>query len=105
MDDKRPSTRCELKLLAEMVPSRRTPLSGLLAVLLFTLASAKECIVLHTEGLDDSSNILAAFKECAQDSVITFQQTNYSAYTPVTLSELSKPHLACLSKHTFELTP
>jgi hypothetical protein len=60
-----------------------------IALALAAVASAKECTVEYTEGQDDSPAILSAFQECAQDSVITFQQKNYSAYTPVTLSNLS----------------
>jgi hypothetical protein len=54
-----------------------------------TLVVAKECTVVHTDGQDDSPAILSAFQECAQDSVITFEAKNYSAYTPMTLSNLS----------------
>ncbi|KDR74055.1 hypothetical protein GALMADRAFT_212234 [Galerina marginata CBS 339.88] len=49
-----------------------------------------ECTVAHSgdDSTDDSSSILKAFTDCASDSVITFQQANYSAYTPVSLTNL-----------------
>jgi hypothetical protein len=55
-----------------------------------TLAGAKECTVAYTEGQDDSPAILSAFSECRENSVIIFEAgRNYSAYTPVTLDNLS----------------
>lgn len=55
------------------------------------MTGAKECAVAHsnTDGADDSPAIVAAFTECAQDSVITFAQSNYSVFTPVSLTGLS----------------
>ncbi|KAF9006976.1 pectin lyase fold/virulence factor [Cyathus striatus] len=42
----------------------------------------------NNDGSDDSQLILKAFTDCAVDSTITFQRANYSAYTPITLSNL-----------------
>ncbi|CAK5271405.1 unnamed protein product [Mycena citricolor] len=49
----------------------------------------KHCTVKHNrDGSDDSPNILAAFAECATNSLITFSRANYSAFTPVALTGL-----------------
>lgn len=49
----------------------------------------KRCTVKHNKnGKDDSDNILKAFKDCATNSVITFDKVNYNAYTPVSLTGL-----------------
>ncbi|KAG6824255.1 hypothetical protein H0H92_007535 [Tricholoma furcatifolium] len=49
----------------------------------------KTCIVEHNKDRkDDSDNILAAFKECQKDSIIEFQEVEYNAFTPITLSGL-----------------
>ncbi|TFK37604.1 pectin lyase fold/virulence factor [Crucibulum laeve] len=60
------------------------------ALWLLSVAYAAECSVEHADDAtkDDSSSILKAFKDCAQDSTITFAQANYSAYTPITLAGL-----------------
>ncbi len=56
-----------------------------------TTVWAAECTVdRNTDGSDDTSFILKAFKDCSQDSVITFQQANYSAHTPMSFTDLSK---------------
>lgn len=57
--------------------------------LLGAAAAQKECTVAYTEGQDDSPAIVQAFTECAENAVITFQQRNYSAYTPMTFANLS----------------
>ncbi|KAF8918384.1 pectin lyase fold/virulence factor [Mucidula mucida] len=55
-----------------------------------TTVWAAECTVdRNTDGSDDTSFILKAFKDCSQDSVITFQQANYSAHTPMSFTDLS----------------
>ena len=66
--------------------------SGYLAFLsLVALSQAADCTVERNEdGSDDSVAILKAFADCKEDSTITFQQGNYSAYTPVALENLSK---------------
>ncbi|KXN82448.1 putative exopolygalacturonase C [Leucoagaricus sp. SymC.cos] len=65
--------------------------------LLFLLGSplvsrvySAECTVAHSldADVDDSSAILKAFMDCQVDSVITFSQANYSAFTPVSLTGL-----------------
>jgi len=67
-----------------------------LRLLLFLLGTSsiaevfsEECTVAHSETEDDSPAILKAFSDCQVDSVITFSQANYSAYTPVSLIGLS----------------
>ncbi|KAH7097874.1 pectin lyase fold/virulence factor [Auriculariales sp. MPI-PUGE-AT-0066] len=63
----------------------------LATVLLATrLVRSKECTVEHSEddGADDSPAILTAFQDCKLDSVITFEQKNYSALTPISLTDL-----------------
>jgi len=50
---------------------------------------SKECTVTHSGVEDDSPAILKAFSDCQVDSVITFSQANYSAFTPVSLTGLS----------------
>ena len=66
----------------------------LLATSLAALRSVHglECTVERSndDAVDDSAFILDAFTKCAEDSVITFSKANYSAYTPVTLANLSK---------------
>ncbi|EIN08863.1 pectin lyase-like protein [Punctularia strigosozonata HHB-11173 SS5] len=58
--------------------------TALLVLSLNVGTHAAECVVPHNEnGTDDSPAILEAFTTCAEDSVITFQQKNYSAYTPM----------------------
>ncbi|KAF9017680.1 pectin lyase-like protein [Hymenopellis radicata] len=62
------------------------------STILATVATtwAAECTVdRNTDGSDDTSFILKAFKDCSKDSVITFQQANYSAYTPMSFTDLS----------------
>lgn len=67
-------------------------LVALSSALIFTTgANAAECTVTHNDnGTDDSEHILKAFTDCATDSVITFSQANYSAWTPVSLTGLSE---------------
>lgn len=62
-----------------------------LATLAFVgvVAAQRECIVPHEEGRDDSPDILKTFQECRENSVIRFQQVNYTAYTPMTWDNLS----------------
>lgn len=76
-----------------MVKSAR-PLS-LLAISLAALQTVHglECTVdrSNDDAVDDSASIVDAFAKCAEDSVITFTKANYSAYTPITLANLSKP--------------
>jgi len=64
-----------------------------LAALLLAVShrvNAIDCTVAHdeTEGADDSPAILAAFTECRKDGHIFFEQKNYTAYTPVSLTNL-----------------
>lgn len=75
-----------------------TPTSSSLRLLLSTLVlasgltgvvRAETCVVAHTaDGTDDSPAILAAFKQCALDSIIEFEQADYQALTPVSLTGL-----------------
>ncbi|PFH47436.1 glycoside hydrolase family 28 protein [Amanita thiersii Skay4041] len=60
----------------------------LLHLTFLTSVKGAECTVSHSNGSDDSPAILQAFKMCATDSMITFERANYSAYTPITLSNL-----------------
>lgn len=65
---------------------------SLLFFLVFTLlpkAFSAECTVPHSVTEDDSPAILKAFTDCQVDSVITFSNANYSAFTPVSLTGLS----------------
>lgn len=63
----------------------------LAAVAFVTYVQAADCTVSRNEdGSDDSSAILKAFSDCKEDSTITFQQGNYSVYTPVSLDNLSE---------------
>ncbi|KAL0571248.1 hypothetical protein V5O48_010718 [Marasmius crinis-equi] len=47
---------------------------------------AAECMVASNDnGTDDSAHILQAFDACKENSIIHFEQKNYSAFTPVSL--------------------
>ncbi|KAF8153996.1 pectin lyase fold/virulence factor [Crassisporium funariophilum] len=72
-------------------PKGNLVLVAFLATLGFSgFSRAAECTVAHSDDgvTDDSPSIIKAFTDCATDSVITFAQANYSAYTPVTLANL-----------------
>ncbi|EKM76209.1 hypothetical protein AGABI1DRAFT_131529 [Agaricus bisporus var. burnettii JB137-S8] len=62
--------------------------SLLLLSLPITRVLSAECTVSHSGSEDDSPAILKAFSDCQVDSVITFQQANYSAFTPISLTGL-----------------
>lgn len=49
-----------------------------------------ECLVESAGSLtvDDSPAILSTFQRCASNSVIRFQPTNYTVYTPLALTGL-----------------
>jgi hypothetical protein len=78
--------------LTTMTSSISKRAAALAAALLaaVAVASAAECTVKYTEGQDDTPAILSALDECRENSIITFEAgRNYSAYTPVTLDNLS----------------
>jgi len=66
---------------------------------LITKVFSAECTVPHLGTEDDSPTILKAFSDCRVNSVITFSQANYSAFTPISLDGLSNytVHLSCFS--------
>lgn len=67
--------------------------AGVIAGLIISSSRAAECTVKRSDnGTDDSAFILKAFADCAQDSVITFSEANYSAYTPMSFMGLSAYH-------------
>ncbi|KAG7087713.1 hypothetical protein E1B28_013660 [Marasmius oreades] len=71
----------------------RSTLAALTTIVVFFLSTfavhAAECVVdANNNGADDSEHILQAFDSCKENSVIRFQQTNYSAHTPVSLTGL-----------------
>lgn len=49
-----------------------------------------ECLVESANDLDvdDSGVILDTFKRCSSNSVIRFSPTNYTVYTPISLTDL-----------------
>ncbi|KAJ3523956.1 hypothetical protein NMY22_g11209 [Coprinellus aureogranulatus] len=53
-------------------------------------SSAKECTVESANDLsiDDSNAILDAFNRCSSNSVIRFNRSNYTVYTPISLTGL-----------------
>ncbi|KAL0064865.1 hypothetical protein AAF712_008118 [Marasmius tenuissimus] len=56
-----------------------------------TIASvyAAECMVeSNNNGQDDSEHILRAFETCKENGIIHFEQRNYSAFTPISLTGL-----------------
>ncbi|PPQ63463.1 hypothetical protein CVT24_004995 [Panaeolus cyanescens] len=57
----------------------------------FIAVKAGECTVPASgDGItDDSPAILKAFTDCQKDSIITFTAANYSAFTPISLTDLS----------------
>jgi hypothetical protein len=64
---------------------------GLLALTGVEAANVKvkRCTVKHnSNGKDDSENILKAFKDCAKNSVITFEKADYNAHTPISMTGL-----------------
>jgi galacturan 1,4-alpha-galacturonidase len=63
---------------------------GLLVSSLVSVVYSGECTIVHSATEDDSPAILKAFTDCQADSVITFSQANYSAFTPVSLTGLSR---------------
>ena len=73
---------------------RLSPAFLLLAATLFAAVSGddikgKKCVVKHTEGKDDTENILSAFKKCSKDATIVFEEGNeYNAWTPVQFHDL-----------------
>ncbi|KIY61614.1 glycoside hydrolase family 28 protein [Cylindrobasidium torrendii FP15055 ss-10] len=63
--------------------------SRLIALALLSTVFAAECTVDHNDdGSDDTEHILKAFSDCKENSVITFQAANYSAYTPASFEGL-----------------
>ncbi|KAK0463055.1 pectin lyase fold/virulence factor [Desarmillaria tabescens] len=63
--------------------------AGVVAALIISSSRAAECTVERSDnGMDDSAFILKAFADCAEDSVITFTEANYSAYTPMSFTDL-----------------
>ncbi|KAK0497826.1 pectin lyase fold/virulence factor [Armillaria luteobubalina] len=63
--------------------------AGVVAGLIISSGRAAECTVERSDnGTDDSTFILKAFAECAEDSVITFAEANYRAYTPMSFTGL-----------------
>jgi hypothetical protein len=58
-----------------------------------------ECIVESADdlGIDDSPAILETFQRCSSNSVIRFLPTNYTVYTPISLTGLRKIHF-CYSR-------
>uniref|UniRef100_A0A0W0G391 galacturonan 1,4-alpha-galacturonidase n=1 Tax=Moniliophthora roreri TaxID=221103 RepID=A0A0W0G391_MONRR len=72
-----------------MAFSRATILLYALLLLLLDVVNAAECTVeRNDDGSDDSQHILDAFEACKTDGTITFQQANYSAFTPISLTGL-----------------
>ncbi|KAF9256201.1 putative endopolygalacturonase [Marasmius fiardii PR-910] len=60
-----------------------------LTPLVLLRVQAAECVVEgNNDGTDDSQHILQAFESCKENGVIQFQQRNYSAYTPISLTDL-----------------
>ena len=55
-------------------------------------SGSEECVVESANDLavDDSAAILDTFKRCSSDSTIRFNPTNYTVYTPISLTGLSK---------------
>ncbi|TEB18255.1 pectin lyase-like protein [Coprinellus micaceus] len=53
-------------------------------------SGSEECVVESANDLavDDSAAILDAFKRCSSNSTIRFNPTNYTVYTPISLTEL-----------------
>lgn len=94
------SARQKILVLVSQCPPKMVTSTRSLYLLAISLAAlysvhGLECTVERSsdDAVDDSASILDAFTKCAEDSVITFQKANYSAYTPITLSNLSKPSL------------
>ena len=84
-------------MISRSTALRRTlTLLALLSSIQQTIAG--ECTVEYSgDGVtDDSPAIIKAFTECAVDSVITFAPANYSAYTPITLANLSTSFLSTI---------
>ncbi|TEB19473.1 pectin lyase-like protein [Coprinellus micaceus] len=53
-------------------------------------SGSEECVVESANDLavDDSAAILDVFKRCSSNSTIRFNPTNYTVYTPISLTEL-----------------
>ena len=43
----------------------------------------------NNNGQDDSEHILKAFETCKENGIIHFEQKNYSAFTPISMTGLS----------------